>query len=125
MRIIENPNPKSVERGTCEKCGCVFEWLPGEVETESWNNGILGPGFSGYSKRYVKCPNCGEILVIEHHNSEEAKQKEWEKEMSNSDFSVLPGFKAEELGPTIDEMIEVGLDDLEIYPHLKNDEDEE
>jgi hypothetical protein len=45
--------------------------------------------------------------------------------MSNFDFSVFQNFKGvEELGPTIDQMIEVGLDDLEIYPHLKDNEDE-
>lgn len=64
MRIINNPNPVPGTVVVCPKCQCEFEYSKNDEHHESWNNGIIGPGFSGYHHVWVNCPNCGEIYKI-------------------------------------------------------------
>ena len=80
MRIIENPNPVEEKVLVCEGCGCKFAYTPGDVFIDSWNNGVLGPGYYGYVRKLVTCPNCGKSILIEERNSEQAKQERWKKE---------------------------------------------
>lgn len=42
----------------CPKCQCEFAY--NKSDKKSYNNGVLGPGFVGYS--WVNCPNCGEAI---------------------------------------------------------------
>ncbi|MBP3732509.1 MAG: hypothetical protein J6I84_04610 [Bacilli bacterium] len=67
MRIINNPNPTEEKVVICKKCGCEFAYLQSDTREDSWNNGILGPGNSGWYKKWVVCPNCGEHHTIENH----------------------------------------------------------
>lgn len=69
MRIIENPNPQKEEILTCKKCKCQFAYLQSDIRKESWNNGVLGPGFYGYCKSYVICPNCGNEIILTETSS--------------------------------------------------------
>ena len=64
MKIIENPNPVEEKRLTCNTCKCKFTYNNSDIHRDSWNNGIIGPGFSGYSREYVICPNCGTSIYI-------------------------------------------------------------
>jgi transcription initiation factor IIE alpha subunit len=68
MKIIENPNPREEKIKVCPKCQCKFTF--NNNDTHSWNNGVLGPGYSG--DYWVNCPNCGEhISLIEKQSNYE------------------------------------------------------
>ena len=71
MRIIENPNPVKEKELKCGDCECTFAYTPGDVRTESWNNGIIGPGYSGYYREYVICPNCGKAILVKNEETSE------------------------------------------------------
>lgn len=119
MRIIKNPNPVEEIVKECESCSCTFAFTDGDIKTYSYSNNILGPGFYGYSKRYVLCPNCGKEIIIK------------EKSTNGGDSMYKPGLmtidieklmeeetvESEALGPDIEE--------LTLYPHLENPEDGE
>jgi hypothetical protein len=58
MRIINNPNPIEEKVVVCQKCQCEFAY--NKSDKKSYNNGVLGPGFTSCS--WVNCPNCGEVI---------------------------------------------------------------
>jgi len=100
MRILKNPNPVEEIVKTCPECECEFAFTDGDVKTYSYSNNILGPGFYGYSKRYVLCPNCGKEIILENI------KKLMEERI------VEP----EALGPDIEK--------LTLFPHLENPEED-
>jgi DNA-directed RNA polymerase subunit RPC12/RpoP len=74
MRILKNPNPVEEIKKTCPECECEFAFTDGDIKTYSYSNNILGPGFYGYSKRYVLCPNCGKKIIIEEKSSSQTQE---------------------------------------------------
>ena len=56
MRILNNPNPKEEKTLTCEKCGCNFAYLPGDLP--QFNAGTV---FEDGKFRRIACPNCGNV----------------------------------------------------------------
>ena len=66
MRIIYNPNPIEEIVRICQECKCKFAFTKGDVKTYAISNDVLGPGYHGYQKRYVLCPNCGKEIVLEY-----------------------------------------------------------
>ena len=100
ITIIENPNPVKEEIRTCDKCKCKFSYTLGDTRVESWNNGILGPGYYGYRREYIQCPNCGETITVSSEDSNSYKKDEW---------------------------IDVGMEDLveTLRPHLPDIEEDE
>ena len=98
IKIIENPNPVKEEIQVCDKCKCKFSYTQGDIKIDSWDNGILGPGYYGYKKEYIYCPNCGESITISSEDSNSNRREDW-----------------------------IGIEDLDLLrPHLyKEDEDEE
>ena len=122
MRILKNPNPVEEIVKTCPECECEFAFTDGDIKTYSYSNNILGPGFYGYSKRYVLCPNCGKEIIIE------------EKSSDYRDYYSAMGFESqnlvetslEELTKIEPELLDPDIEELTLYPHLENpDEDEE
>lgn len=73
MRIIKNPNPVEEIVKTCPECECEFAFTEGDIKTYAYSNEILGPGFYGYSKRYILCPNCGKEIIIEEKSTEDGR----------------------------------------------------
>lgn len=97
ITIIENPNPVKEEIQVCDKCKCKFSYTQGDIKIDSWNNGVLGPGYYGYKKEFIYCPNCGESITISSEDSNSYRRDDW-----------------------------IDVEDLDIRPHLyKEDEEEE
>lgn len=69
IRIIDNPNPSKEITTVCKRCHCKFGYLSADIRNETWNNGVLGPGFYGYNKSYVSCPNCGNEIILTETSS--------------------------------------------------------
>lgn len=119
MRILKNPNPAEEIVKTCPECECEFAFTEGDIKTYTYSNEVLGPGYYGYQKRYVLCPNCGKEIIIEEKSTSgrdsmcvyEPDPMTVEKLME--DWTVKP----EALGPDIE--------DLTLYPHLENPEEED
>ena len=124
MRIIKNPNPVEEIVKTCPECECEFAFTEGDIKTYAYSNEILGPGFYGYSKRYILCPNCGKEIVLE-----EKSTSGWDSiidptmitidvEKLMKDEVIEPENGPQDLGSDIEE--------LTMFPHLENpDEDGE
>ena len=119
MRILKNPNPVEEIEKECESCNCTFAFTEGDIKTYAYSNEVLGPGFYGYRKRYVLCPNCGKEIVLE------------EKSTSGRD-SMMPSLMTVDIKELMKEsennITELGdIDDLiEVFPHLTEpDEDGE
>lgn len=120
MRIIKNPNPVEEQERKCEACGCIFAYSEGDIRTYSYSNDILGPGYYGYRKRYVLCPNCGKEIVVEEKSSD-GRDSMFEGAQVQIDIQKLIEDSEEkitgtELGPDIEE--------LTMYPHLTKPEDD-
>jgi len=107
MRILKNPNPVEEIVKTCPECECEFAFTDGDIKTYSYSNNIIGPGFYGYSKRYVLCPNCGKEIILEEKNSNQIQEPEVINLESLEDLIKRTNFD----------------DDLTMYPHLEDDND--
>ena len=103
IKIIENPNPVKEEIRICENCKCKFSYTKADVNNESWNNEIIGPGHYGYSKDFLICPNCGEQIIIEEVDSDTIRRKQWEKELDENE-SIFPHLP---IDSDIDEIINI------------------
>ena len=109
MRIIKNPNPVEEIVKTCPECECEFAFTDGDIKIYSFSNNIIGPGYSGYRKRYVLCPNCGKEIVLEE------KSTSGRNSMITIDFQKLI-----DEGSMNDEIIE----DFSVFPHIENPEED-
>ena len=115
MRILKNPNPVEEIVKTCPECECEFAFTEGDIKTYSYSNNILGPGFYGYSKRYVLCPNCGKEVIIEEESTDtDGRDLMIDPSMMTIDFEKI--VEPEALGQDIEE--------LTLYPHLENPEED-
>lgn len=115
MRILKNPNPVEEIEKTCPECECVFAFTDGDVKTYSYSNEILGPGYYGYRKRYVLCPNCGKEIIIE------------EKSTSGRDSMIDPSIITIDFEKLMREEIvdpESLIEELTMFPHLENPEED-
>ena len=67
MRILENPNPLPIHITTCKKCQCKFEYSDIDIISKSHSdaNGRIGGTHYWSTVKYIKCPNCGEQIIIE------------------------------------------------------------
>ena len=67
MKILENPNPLPIHITTCKKCQCKFEYSDIDIisKSDSDANGRLGGTYYWSVTKYIKCPNCGEQIIIE------------------------------------------------------------
>ena len=118
MRILKNPNPVEEIVKTCPECECEFAFTDGDVKTYSYSNNILGPGFYGYSKRYVLCPNCGKEIILEE-NSTDGRNSMYEPDLMTINIKKLMEeriVEPEALGPDIEK--------LTLFPHLENPEED-
>lgn len=117
MRIIKNPNPVEEKIGTCKRCECEFAYTEGDVKTYSYSNGILGPGSYEYQKKYILCPNCGEELVIEEHNN--SSYQDYIEISPEFEQLIREGLatEPEDMGPD--------MEDLTMYPHLTEPEEDD
>lgn len=118
MRIIKNPNPVEEIVKTCPECECEFALTEGDIKTYAYSNEILGPGYYGYQKKYVLCPNCGKEIIIEE-KSTDGRDSMYEPGLMTIDFEkLMKAVEPEALNPDIEE--------LTMFPHLENpDEDGE
>ena len=125
MRIIYNPNPVEEIVRICQGCKCKFAFTKGDVKTYAFSNDVIGPGYYGYRKRYVLCPNCGKEIVLEE-KSTDGRDSMIDPSLITIDVEKLKkGLEKVEkengpqsLGPDIEE--------LTMFPHLENhDEDGE
>ena len=105
MRILKNPNPVEEIVKTCPECECEFAFTDGDVKTYFYSNNIFGPGFYGYSKRYVLCPNCGKEIIIE------------EKNLDYRDYYSAMEFESQNL-------VETSLEELTSGLEIKPEEDD-
>ena len=128
MRIIKNPNPVEEIEKTCPECECEFAYTEGDIKTYSYSNDIIGPGYYGYRKRYVLCPNCGKEIVLEE-KSTSGRDSMINPSMITIDIQKL--IDESEIEPTKDEVIE-GFENLEpdieeinMFPHLTNPDEED
>ena len=116
MRIIKNPNPVEEIEKTCPECECEFAYTEGDIKTYVYSNEILGPGYHGYRKRYVFCPNCGKEIVLE------------EKSTSGRDSIYVPDLitidKLMEEGTVEPETLGLDIEELTMFPHLENPEED-
>lgn len=63
MRIIKEGKIDSLEY-TCDKCGCVFEYIDSDIKHE-WSDPDLSDLIGGTAYyEILKCPYCGEELVV-------------------------------------------------------------
>ena len=100
MRILKNPNPVEEIVKTCPECECVFAYTDGDIKTYSYSNNILGPGFYGYSKRYVLCPNCGKEIILKENSTDRR----------DSMYDLEP--------------LDLDIEELTLFPHLENPKDD-
>ena len=123
MRIIKNPNPVEEIVKTCPECECEFAYTEGDIKTYSYSNDVLGPGYYGYRKKYVLCPNCGKKIVLEKEESISGRDSMItidiqklidENEIEPMKDEVIEGF--ENLGPDVEE--------ITMFPHLENPEED-
>ena len=118
MRIIKNPNPVEEIVKTCPDCECEFAFTDGDIKTYAYSNDIIGPGYYGYRKRYVLCPNCGKEIVLEEKSTD--GRDSMIDSMITIDFEKLmekETVELESLGPDIEE--------LSLFPHLEENPDED
>ena len=118
MRIIKNPNPVEEIVKTCPECECEFAFTEGDIKTYAYSNEVMGPGYYGYRKRYVLCPNCGKEIIIE------------EKSTDGRDSMIDPMItidieKLMEEGTVEPEALGPDIEELTLFPHLENPEDGE
>jgi DNA-directed RNA polymerase subunit RPC12/RpoP len=120
MRIIKNPNPVEEIVKECESCSCTFAFTEGDVKTYAYSNEVLGPGYYGYRKRYVLCPNCGKEIIIEEKSTDGRDSMidpmitiDFEKLMKDGEETIQD---ITSLGPDIEE--------LTLFPHLENPEED-
>ena len=66
MKILENPNPLPAHVCRCKKCSCKFEYTDNDTVCSSWSDadGYIGGTHHWRTTKYVKCPNCGEEIII-------------------------------------------------------------
>ena len=126
MRIIKNPNPVEEIVKTCPECECEFAFTKGDIKTYAYSNEILGPGFYGYSKRYILCPNCGKEIIIKEKST--SGRDSMVDPMITIDFEKL--IKEGEIVPegeeTIQDITSLGpdIEELTMFPHLENPEED-
>ena len=128
MRIIKNPNPVEEIEKTCPECECEFAYTEGDIKTYSYSNDIIGPGYYGYRKRYVLCPNCGKEIVLEE-KSTSGRDSMINPSMITIDIQKL--IDESEIEPTKDEVIEgfenlgPDIEEINMFPHLTNPDEED
>ena len=135
MRIIKNPNPVEEKEKKCESCGCIFAFTEGDIKNYTYSNNILGPGYYGYRKRYVLCPNCGKKIVLEE-KSTDGRDSMIDPSMITIDFEK--SIKEGEIVPEGEEIIQYitnsntqedittgpDIEELTVFPHLENPEED-
>ena len=128
MRILKNPNPVEEIVKECESCSCTFAFTDGDIKTYTYSNNILGPGYYGYRKRYVLCPNCGKEIVLEE-KSTSGRDSMINPSMITIDIQKL--IDESEIEPTKDEVIEgfenlgPDIEEINMFPHLTNPDEED
>ena len=120
MRIINNPNPVEEIVKTCPECECEFAFTEGDVKTYAYSNEVLGPGYYGYRKRYILCPNCGKEIILEENSTD--RRDSMIDPMITIDFERL----MKEGEETIQNITSLGPDveELTLFPHLENPEED-
>ena len=88
MRIIKNPNPVEEIVRICQECKCKFAFTEGDIKIYAYSNDVLGPGYHGYRKRYVLCPNCGKEITIEEKSTDE-RDSMYEPDLITIDIEKL------------------------------------
>ena len=127
MRIIYNPNPAEEIVRICQECKCKFAFTEGDIKTYAYSNEVLGPGYYGYRKRYILCPNCGKEIIIEE-KSTSGRDSMIDPSMITIDFEKL--MKDGEIVPegeeTIQDITSLGpdIEELTLYPHLEDPEED-
>lgn len=128
MRIIKNPNPVEEIVKTCPECECEFAYTEGDVKTYAYSNEIIGPGYYGYRKKYILCPNCGKEIVLEE-KSTSGRDSMIDPSMITIDIQKL--IDESEIEPTKDEVIEgfenlgPDIEEITMFPHLTNPDEED
>ena len=119
MRILKNPNPVEEIEKTCPECECEFAYTDGDVKTYAYSNEILGPGYYGYQKRYVLCPNCGKEIILEE-KSTSGRDSMYEPDLITIDIKKLT-----EEGTVEPETLGLDIEELTVFPHLTNPDEED
>lgn len=134
MRILKNPNPVEEIVKECESCSCTFAFTDGDIKTYTYSNNVLGPGYYGYRKRYVLCPNCGKEIIIEE-KSTDGRDSMIDPSMITIDIQklideskIVPEGEetVQEITNSNDVTMGPDIEELSLFPHLTNpDEDGE